>query len=115
MSGEISRIALNLHRRLGPKILAQILREPRLRGVEEMTTGQKIPTPDQQKVLRQMDAISGLFPYSPSPRAIRTWLEGAKEELGNGTPIDALREGNFEQVFDLAWTFNRPNKSNRPQ
>lgn len=115
MSEGITRVAFSLHRRLGPKMLAQILGEPRLAGVEEMALGNKLPTPDQQRVLRQLDAISEQFPPSPSPRLIRTWLERSQPELGDQSPVSALRDGKFEQVFELAWKFNYTTKPNKPQ
>lgn len=116
MSEEIRRVAYHLHRRLGPRILAQILGEPRLLGVEEMVLGKKFPTPDQQIKLLQLDAVSEQFPPSPSPRAIRTWLESPHPDLGNKSPATALRDHqNFERVFELAWKLNHVSKPNKPQ
>lgn len=116
MNEEIRRVAYLLHRRLGPKILAQVLGEPRLLGVEEMALGKKLPTPDQQIMLLQLDAISEQFPPSPSPRVIRTWLERPHPELGNHTPVTVLQDRNkFEKVFELAWEFNHTPKPNKPQ
>lgn len=116
MNVEITRTAFLLHRRLGPRILAQVLGEPRLLGVEEMALGKRLPTPDQQIVLRQLEAISHQFPPSPSPRAIRTWMESPHPELGNKSPAAALHDrNNFEQVFDLAWKLNHVSKPDKPQ
>lgn len=116
MNEEIRRVAYLLHRRLGPKILAHVLGEPRLLGVEEMVVGKKLPTPDQQIMLRHLEAVSQQFPPSPSPRVIRTWLESPHPDLGNKSPVTALQDRNkFEKVFALAWKFNHTSKPNKPQ
>ena len=98
-----------LYIKIGPLLLSRIL------GVEKATTvvawmesGQRVSNAEHDEKLRLTADIVRLFPPSPSPRRVRTWLEVQNAALAGRSPAQALVEGLFDDVLLAARAHLRP-------
>jgi len=106
MTAETKKIATDLQQWLGQRVVAYSTGVRSPKAVARWTKGEGLH-PGTERRLRALYRAALILNGAYGPETVRAWLAGANPDLGDTTPIEALREGRDVDVFHAAERFTK--------
>jgi hypothetical protein len=91
-----------LQEHLGQRLTAHVAGVEDVKAVKEWASGNRTPREGAERRLRATLQIFLLLQSEENAHTARAWLIGMNPQLGDETPADAIRAGNFRDVLAAA-------------
>jgi len=105
VESNIEQVATYLQEVLGRKLVANLAGVSDPKAVGRWAAGERAPRHSAEERLRTAYQVFRLLLSEESKHTVRAWFIGLNPQLNDESPVAAIREGRFQEVWVAAKAF----------